>query len=109
VPERRREANDVRADLPPAPLPATLRAKLTPHLIRFLENDRSAGQSWLRLTITVTDDRAATIRALEAAGLRVVAASGRTVTGILDRARLAELAAQPAVATIDLAPPPASR
>ena len=108
--ERRREADDVRADVPkPAPLPANVRAKLTPRLVQFLESDRSAVEPWLRLTITVTDDGAATIRALEARGLRVVAASGRLVTGVLDRARLAELAAHPAVASIDLAPPAPSR
>ena len=35
--------------------------------------------------------------------------SGRIVTGVLDRARLAELAAHPAVASIDLAPSAPSR
>jgi Ca-activated chloride channel family protein len=107
--KRRREADEIRSDAPPAPLSASVRAKLTPRLLQFLESDRAAAEPWLRLVITLTDDGAATLRALEAAGLRVVAASGRTVTGVLERARLAELAAHPAVASIDLAQPPPSR
>jgi hypothetical protein len=109
MPRRRREVDEVRSDAPPAALAANVRAKLTPRLTQFLESDRGAAEPWLRLAVTMTDESAATIRALEAAGLRVVAVSGRIVTGVLDRARLAELAAQPAVASIDLAPPAPSR
>ena len=107
--ERRREVDAVRSDAPPAALAANVRTKLTPRLAQFLESDRGAAEPWLRLTITVTDDSAATIRALESTGLRVVAAAGRTVTGVIDRARLAELAANPAVVSIDVAPPPPAR
>jgi len=106
---RSREVDEIRADVPAAPLPANVRAKLTPRLVQFLESDRAAAEPWVRLAITATDESAKTIRALEALGLRVITVQGRVVTGVLDRARLAELAANPAVASIDLAPPAVSR
>jgi hypothetical protein len=106
--EPRRDVDGVRA-AEAASLPASVRAKLTPRLVQLLETDGVAAVPWLRLVVTVTDESAATIRQLEAAGLRVIAASGRTVTGVVERARLAALAAEPAVTSIDLAPPASSR
>jgi len=88
---------------PPPPLEASARAKLTARLARLLDAGGDSGDGWLRLTITVADERPETIRALEALGLRVTRAAGRTVEGVVAREAMARLAAEPAVIAIDLA------
>lgn len=90
-----------RSDTPP--LEAGVRAKLTARLARLLESGAAAQERWLRLTIAVNDERAETIRALEALGLRVTGTAGRNVTGVIPRDGIARLAAEPTVVSLDLA------
>jgi Ca-activated chloride channel family protein len=94
---------------PPPPLEASVRAKLTARLVQLLEAGRDPGDGWLRLTVTVADERAATIRGLEALGLRATSVAGRTVVGVIARDAIARLAGDPAVVAIDLAAPASPR
>jgi len=61
------------------------------------------------VTVTVADERAGTIRGLEALGLRVTHAAGRTVVGVIARDAIARLAGDPTVVAIDLAAPASPR
>jgi hypothetical protein len=102
--------DEVRAATPPPPpLQPSVRAKLAARLVQLLEAGGDPGDGWLHLTVTVADQRAETIRRLEALGLRVTSAAGRTVTGVIARDAIARLAGDPVVVAIDLAAPPSPR
>jgi len=101
-------ADERRSDAPP-PLETSVRTKLAPRLASLLEGASDPRRAWLRLTVTVTDDRSETIRALEALGLQVTGTAGRVVTGVMARHDVARLAAETTVVAVDLAADPTAR
>jgi Ca-activated chloride channel family protein len=89
----------------PVSIAAAVRRKLSPALQRLLAGEPGAGvgsDGWVRVVVTVADERVETIRTLEHHGLKLMEANGRTLTGVIALDTLVRLAADPAVVAVDV-------
>lgn len=93
-----------RAATVPAPLASEVRRKLSKALAALLEREDGSDGGWVRVAVTVRTAGAAAVRALEAAGLQVLGVAGARVTGVASREAIVQLAADPEVVGIDVAP-----
>lgn len=102
-----------RAPLVPA-LPPAVRTRLDRSLRILLEQGAGAAgaatleQGWVRITVALATADAATLRALQAAGLQIESAANGEVRGVARAGDLTALASLPGVRTITPTPPPRS-